>query len=116
MGSHHRLSGRQRRRIGRRAATRALQLFEADPLLVVAVLTLAGLGLLNLLAISETDLALHQALAVLIGFALMAFCHRARPHTRPRLGRAVYLGAVVMLLAICVMGVSAFGPGSAAAF
>jgi cell division protein FtsI/penicillin-binding protein 2/cell division protein FtsW (lipid II flippase) len=88
---------------------RAAQLFDADPFLVLAVLTLAGLGELNLLAIGEADLALHQALALLIGFGLMAFCFQARPRTRPWLGRAVYLGAVGMLMAVSAMGVSAYG-------
>ena len=90
-------------------AARLRALFDADPYLMAAVLTLATLGELNLLAIGEVDLALHQALAVVIGLGLMAFCHRARPGTRPWLGRAVYLGAIAMLLAVSSMGVSAYG-------
>jgi cell division protein FtsI/penicillin-binding protein 2/cell division protein FtsW (lipid II flippase) len=73
------------------------------------VLTLAVLGELNLLAIGEADLALHQAVAVVIGLGLMALCFRARPRTRPWLGRAVYLAAIAMLLAVSAMGVSAYG-------
>ena len=77
--------------------------------LIAALLTLAGLGVLNLMALGEASLAVHQALIVVVGFMGCVAAWRVRRDAWPWIGRAVYAGSVVMLLAVEVHGARAFG-------
>ncbi len=80
-----------------------------DVLLLSAVLVLAVLGALNLVAIGQQGLALHQAVAILIGFLLLGVTRRVPNRGWPWLGRSVYAAALFMLLAIAAVGASANG-------
>ncbi len=77
--------------------------------LLTALVTLAGLGLVNLVALGESSLALHQAVIVVVGFVGCVAVWRMRRDTWTWIGRAVYAISVLMLLAVEVHGVRAFG-------
>jgi len=77
--------------------------------MLAAVLALAGLGLLNLVAIGEEGLALHQLISVAVGLLLFGFAQRSRSQSWPMFGRLVYIVALGMLLAVATGGVSANG-------
>ena len=49
-----------------------------DPLALLAVATLVVLGLMNLVAIGQTQLAAHQLLSVLAGCALLGILNRSK--------------------------------------
>jgi len=80
-----------------------------DPLALLAVAVIAGLGALNLVAIGDRGLAVHQLLAVLAGVGLLVLLLRVRPASLPLLGWAVYGAAVFMLLAVLAKGRGAYG-------
>ncbi len=77
--------------------------------LLGALLTLAALGVLNLAALGEASLALHQALIVTIGLGCCVAAWRLRRDSWTWVGRAIYAVAVLMLLAVEAHGVTAFG-------
>lgn len=74
-----------------------------------AVLALATLGILNLVAIGEEGLAVHQVISVGLGLLLFVLAQRTRSQSWPVFGRALYLVALVMLLAVAAGGLSANG-------
>ena len=80
-----------------------------DRILVAAILGLGALGVLNLLSLSERELAVHQAACVLLGLILMLVLARWRGPERRLLGRGVYAIAVLLLLSVVVGGTHAFG-------
>ncbi|HSR25517.1 MAG TPA: FtsW/RodA/SpoVE family cell cycle protein, partial [Candidatus Eisenbacteria bacterium] len=80
-----------------------------DPLALLAVAALVGLGELNLVAIGETALAVHQLAAVLGGLALLLVLLRVRAASLPVLGSAAYGVALVLLLAVVAKGRGAYG-------
>ncbi|HUY97479.1 MAG TPA: FtsW/RodA/SpoVE family cell cycle protein [Verrucomicrobiae bacterium] len=77
--------------------------------LVVALLTLACLGVLNLTALGESGLATHQAFIDLVGVGCGVAAWRVRRDRWTWIGRGVYVVAVLMLVAVEVHGVRAFG-------
>ncbi|HEY8738829.1 MAG TPA: FtsW/RodA/SpoVE family cell cycle protein [Candidatus Dormibacteraeota bacterium] len=100
-----------RRRGRARAALRGLAgaLRGLDPIALLAVATLVGLGLLNLLTIGQQQLAIHQGLAVLAGCGLLVLLNRSEVRSLRAISRAVYVLAAVLLLAVLVGGVQANG-------
>jgi cell division protein FtsI/penicillin-binding protein 2 len=80
-----------------------------DPLMVGAIVVLASLGLLNLVAIGDGSLALHQGLAVTLGLAAMVWAWRTPSSYWPWLGRIAYVISVLLLLAVAAHGVEAYG-------
>ncbi len=62
-----------------------------DPVALLAVASLVLLGELNLLAIGETALAVHQLLAVGLGAAFLVAAQRLRVGSLPWLGRVIYV-------------------------
>lgn len=77
--------------------------------MLTAVLALAALGMFNLIAIGAADQAEHQAVAVLIGVSALAVTSRLSPRRLSWLGWAMYTVAVLLLVAISFVGVSANG-------
>jgi cell division protein FtsI/penicillin-binding protein 2/cell division protein FtsW (lipid II flippase) len=80
-----------------------------DPLALLAVAVLVVLGLLNLVAIGQQQLAIHQGAAVIAGCLLLAILNRSRVHSLRVISRVAYLLAVLLLLAVLVGGVQANG-------
>jgi len=80
-----------------------------DPLALLATGVLVAAGILNLWTIDRRDLATHQAAAVLGGLLLLFILRRAHTRSLPLLGRAAYVTALVMLAAVLVAGVHAYG-------
>ncbi|HEY4025171.1 MAG TPA: FtsW/RodA/SpoVE family cell cycle protein [Candidatus Dormibacteraeota bacterium] len=80
-----------------------------DLLAVLAAGILVALGELNLVAIGETGLAVHQLVAVLGGAVLLLLLLRVRASSLPLLGSAAYAVALVLLLAVLVKGRGANG-------
>ncbi len=80
-----------------------------DPVLLGALLVLAGLGVANLLALGERSVALHQVAVVTVGFGCLVVAWRMRAQSWPWFGRAVYGLAVLMLLVVAVAGAHAYG-------
>jgi cell division protein FtsI/penicillin-binding protein 2/cell division protein FtsW (lipid II flippase) len=80
-----------------------------DPLALLAVAALVALGELNLVAIGDVSLAVHQLAAVLAGAALLLLLGRVRSASLPLLGTATYALAVVLLLVVLVRGRGAYG-------
>lgn len=85
------------------------RLLDLDPLALLAVLALAGAGLVNLYAIGQRGEMVHQAMAVAGGFALLAVLRLSPARSLPVLGRAVYLIALLLLLAVFAAGSRAYG-------
>lgn len=77
--------------------------------MLTAVLALAALGIFNLIAIGTIDQAAHQAVAVLIGVFALAASSRLAARRLTWLGRAAYGIAVLLLVAIWLVGVSTNG-------
>jgi cell division protein FtsI/penicillin-binding protein 2/cell division protein FtsW (lipid II flippase) len=77
--------------------------------MVGAIVLLASLGILNLYAIGDKSMALHQGLAVVIGLAVMVWAWRTPSSYWPWLGRAAYAISVLLLLAVAAHGVDAYG-------
>ncbi|MDQ0380478.1 FtsW/RodA/SpoVE family cell cycle protein [Amycolatopsis thermophila] len=76
---------------------------------VLALLVLAGLGILNLYAVGGLPLADHQAVVVLAGVAGLVVFWRIRARLLTLLGWACYGVAVVALAAVLVVGSEANG-------
>src|SRR5438477_8357247 len=100
-------SGPPRR--SRARADRGPGLLDLDPIALLAVAVLVGAGLLNLLAIGRSDLAIHQLVAVGAGLALLFLLLRSDIHSLPLLGRGTYGVAIAMLLAVFLAGAHAYG-------
>jgi len=81
----------------------------ADPIALLAVATLVVLGELNLVAIGEPGLALHQLLAIGLGLGFVVAVQRLRSESLPWLGRVIYVLAVAMLIAVDAGGSRAYG-------
>jgi cell division protein FtsI/penicillin-binding protein 2/cell division protein FtsW (lipid II flippase) len=96
-------NGRQHR-LDRHSAGRGI-----DPLALLAVGVLVALGELNLVAIGDTSLAVHQLAAVVGGIVLLVLLLRVRAASLPLLGWVVYAAAVVLLLAVLAKGRGAYG-------
>lgn len=84
-------------------------LLTGDPVALLAVAALVVLGELNLVAIGEAGLAVHQALAVGLGLAFVVAVQRLRADSLPWLGRGIYVLALLMLLAVDAGGSRAYG-------
>lgn len=80
-----------------------------DGLAVLAAFALVILGLLNLQALGEHELARHQAEVILVGVALYLVLRRFHTGSLRWLGWTAYIVGVLLLLAVPVMGVSAYG-------
>ncbi|HEX6350279.1 MAG TPA: FtsW/RodA/SpoVE family cell cycle protein [Candidatus Dormibacteraeota bacterium] len=80
-----------------------------DPIALLAVAALVTLGELNLLAIGEPALAVHQLLAVGLGAAFLVAAQRMRAGSLPWLGRFIYVTAVLLLIAVDAGGSRAYG-------
>jgi cell division protein FtsI/penicillin-binding protein 2/cell division protein FtsW (lipid II flippase) len=80
-----------------------------DGALLLAVVALCAFGVVNLLSFGDSALAEHQAAAVVVGLLIMALALRSRSATSAWLGRGVYAFSVVLLFAVVVTGVHAFG-------
>jgi cell division protein FtsI/penicillin-binding protein 2/cell division protein FtsW (lipid II flippase) len=93
----------------RRAHRELSWLAGLDPIALLAVAGLVAAGLLNLYAIGEPGLALHQLVAVLAGLVLLLGLRRISVRSLPLLGRAAYVVALLMLLAVFVAGARAYG-------
>ncbi len=92
-----------------RVRVRNPSLAGVDPLLTLALGTLGALGIVNLLALDETSLAIHQAACVALGFLAMLLTARARAVQLRVLGRVIYGVAIVLLLGVAAAGSHAFG-------
>ncbi len=77
--------------------------------MVGAIVLLAALGILNLSAIGDRSLALHQGLAEAIGLGVMVWAWRTPSRYWPWLGRLAYGAALVLLLGVAVHGTDAYG-------
>lgn len=80
-----------------------------DLLAVVAALALVGLGLVNLVLIGETDLALRQAAIAAGGLLALAVFWRVRVRYLGVLGWIAYAAAVVFLAGVLTVGVTVKG-------
>jgi cell division protein FtsI/penicillin-binding protein 2/cell division protein FtsW (lipid II flippase) len=80
-----------------------------DLLAVVAALALVALGLANLQLIGATDLAARQGTIALGGVLALAACWRFRVRYLGILGWTAYGAAVLLLVAVLAVGVSANG-------
>jgi cell division protein FtsI/penicillin-binding protein 2/cell division protein FtsW (lipid II flippase) len=80
-----------------------------DLLAVVAALALVGLGLANLYLTGATDLAVRQAMIAGGGVLALALFWRVRVRFLGVLGWAAYGAAVLLLVAVLAVGLSANG-------
>jgi cell division protein FtsI/penicillin-binding protein 2/cell division protein FtsW (lipid II flippase) len=80
-----------------------------DLLAVVAALALVGFGLANLYLIGATDLAARQGVIAAIGVVTLAVFWRFRARYLSVLGWAAYGAAVLFLLGVLTVGLSANG-------
>jgi cell division protein FtsI/penicillin-binding protein 2/cell division protein FtsW (lipid II flippase) len=80
-----------------------------DPIALLAVAVLVALSELNLVAIGESALAVHQLVAVLGGLVLLVALLRVRAASLPLLGSLAYAVAVALLLAVIARGRGAYG-------
>src|SRR4051794_320885 len=80
-----------------------------DLLAVVAALALVGLGLANLRLIGATDLAARQGVIATVGIVALALCWRFRARYLAVLGWAAYGAAVLFLVGVLTVGLSANG-------
>lgn len=80
-----------------------------DPWMFAAAGVLGALGLLNLLSLGMTSLAVRHGVLVLVGFGLMLLVARLRLRDLPAIGWTVYAVAIVLLLAVPVVGVTVNG-------
>lgn len=98
----------------RRRPSRGIRSAVFDAIAVVAALALVGSGVLNLSAVGGPSLAAHQVAAGVAGLLVLAVLLSATLRwTRLRLlallGWACYGVAVLLLLAVLVVGVQAYG-------
>jgi cell division protein FtsW (lipid II flippase) len=80
-----------------------------DLLAVLAAVSLVGLGLANLYLVGEVDLAVRQGLLAAGGLLALAVFWRVRVRFLGVLAWAAYGAAVVLLVGVLVMGLSANG-------
>ena len=80
-----------------------------DPIMLGAILVLCVLGVMNLVAIGDRSLAIHQAMTVALGLVVLVWAWRTPSRWWNWLGRLAYLGSVVLLLGVAVHGVDAYG-------
>src|SRR4051795_3242661 len=80
-----------------------------DLLAVAAALALVGLGLANLYLIGETELAARQAAIAVAGVLALAVCWRFRVRYLEVLGWVAYGAAVLFLVGVLTVGLSANG-------
>src|SRR4051794_14513745 len=80
-----------------------------DLLAVVAALTLVGLGLANLYLVGETELAARQAMIAAGGVLALAVFWRVRVRYLGVLGWVAYGAAVLLLIGVLAIGLSANG-------
>jgi cell division protein FtsI/penicillin-binding protein 2/cell division protein FtsW (lipid II flippase) len=92
-----------------RERRRAVRSGAFDLLAVVAALTLVGLGLANLYLVGATDLAVRQALIAAGGVLALAVFWRIRVRYLGVLGWAAYGAAVLLLVGVLTVGLSANG-------
>ncbi|HST97098.1 MAG TPA: FtsW/RodA/SpoVE family cell cycle protein [Geodermatophilus sp.] len=97
--------GRRRTREQRRA----LRSGAFDLLAVVAALALVGLGLVNLHLVGATELAARQTVIAIVGVVALAAFWRVRVRYLGILGWAAYGAAVVLLVGVLTVGLSANG-------
>jgi cell division protein FtsI/penicillin-binding protein 2/cell division protein FtsW (lipid II flippase) len=98
-------------RRGRRTREQRRNLRSAafDLLAVVAALALVGLGLANLHLIGETELAVRQAMIAAAGVLALALFWRVRVRYLGVLGWVAYGAAVLLLIGVLTVGLSANG-------
>ncbi len=84
-----------------------LSQFHVDLPLLLALLLLAGVGLIALYSASEqnTDVVLRQAMRLFIAFALMIAVAQLRPETIQHWSPWLYGLGMVMLIAVLILGV-----------
>lgn len=84
-----------------------LQQLHIDLPLLLALLLLAGVGLIALYSASEqnTDLVLRQVMRMLVAFALMIAIAQLRPETIQHWSPWLYALGLVMLIAVLILGV-----------
>lgn len=84
-----------------------LQQLHIDLPLLLALLLLAGVGLIALYSASEqnTDLVLRQVVRLLIAFSLMIAVAQLRPETIQHWSPWLYALGMVMLIAVLILGV-----------
>src|SRR5262249_45692732 len=80
-----------------------------DLLSVLAVLTLAALGVLNLYAVGGRTLAIHQLATVIVGLVLFAAFWVIGPRVLTVTGWSAYVAAVLALIAVPFVGSLPFG-------
>ena len=80
-----------------------------DPFMVGAILVLCVLGVMNLVAVGDRSLAIHQSMTVVLGLGVLVWAWRTPSRWWNWLGRLAYLGSVVLLLGVAVHGVDAYG-------
>ncbi|MHB8393429.1 MAG: FtsW/RodA/SpoVE family cell cycle protein [Candidatus Dormibacteria bacterium] len=80
-----------------------------DPLMVGAILTLCVLGIMNLVAVGDRSLAVHQSMTVVLGLGVLVWAWRTPSRWWNWLGRLAYAGSVVLLMGVAVHGVDAYG-------
>ena len=80
-----------------------------DPVMIAAIGVLAVLGVMNLVAVGDSSLALHQSVAVVLGLLVMLWAWRTPGRWWPWLGRLAYAGSVLLLLGVAAHGVEAYG-------
>lgn len=84
-----------------------LQQFHIDLPLLLALLLLAGVGLVALYSASEqnSDLVMRQLVRLLVAFALMIVVAQLRPDTIQHWSPWLYALGMIMLVAVLVLGV-----------
>lgn len=80
-----------------------------DPWIPVAAAVLGGLGLLNIASLEMGSLAVRHAVFLLVGFGLMVLFSRIRLRALPAVAWTVYALALVMLLAVPMVGMTVNG-------
>lgn len=81
----------------------------ADPVALLAVAVLVGLGVLNLFAVGDSALAVHQLLAAGIGLALLAVLRRVPARRQATIAFVAYVIACGLLALVLAAGVQANG-------
>jgi len=80
-----------------------------DPLLMVALAGLGGLGILNLQSLGDSQEAVHQGVCVLIGMVAMVASVRIGARRWRALAVAIYGGALLLLGGVAAAGSIAYG-------
>ncbi|HZB98301.1 MAG TPA: FtsW/RodA/SpoVE family cell cycle protein, partial [Candidatus Sulfotelmatobacter sp.] len=80
-----------------------------DPVMLAAVVVLCGLGIFNLAALGEMEMAVRQISAVSLGLVLMVVASRTRLRDWPAIAWGIYGIAVSMLLLLVGIGEASHG-------